>query len=94
MSRLLVRNFSVSLDGYSAGPHQDLDNPLGVGGMQLHEWIFATRSGSEMIGKEGRNFRTGSILNHGIAAGATSKHGRKHREKDREFHRKAIGFEL
>jgi dihydrofolate reductase len=53
MSRLLVRNFSVSLDGYSAGPHQDLDNPLGVGGMQLHEWIFATRSGSEMIGKEG-----------------------------------------
>jgi hypothetical protein len=32
MSRLLVRNFSISLDGYAAGPHQDLDNPLGVGG--------------------------------------------------------------
>jgi dihydrofolate reductase len=53
MSRVLVRNFSISLDGYGAGPHQDLDHPLGVGGTQLHEWIFATRSGSQMIGQEG-----------------------------------------
>jgi len=53
MSRLLVRNFSVSLDGYAAGPHQDLDHPLGIGGTQLHEWIFATRSGNQMIGREG-----------------------------------------
>ncbi len=53
MSRLLVRNFSVSLDGYAAGPLQDLDHPLGLGGMQLHEWIFATRSGRQMIGEEG-----------------------------------------
>ena len=53
MPRLLVRNFSMSLDGYGAGPHQDLDNPLGVGGMQLHDWVFATRSGNQMIGKEG-----------------------------------------
>jgi dihydrofolate reductase len=52
---LLVRNFSISLDGYAAGPHQDLDNPLGVGGGQLHEWVFATRSGSQMIGIEGGN---------------------------------------
>ena len=42
MPRLLVRNFSISLDGYAAGPHQDLDHPLGIGGTQLHEWIFAT----------------------------------------------------
>ena len=53
MPRLLVRNFSISLDGYAAGPQQDLVNPLGVGGGQLHEWIFATRSGSQMIGREG-----------------------------------------
>jgi dihydrofolate reductase len=53
MSRLLVRNLSISLDGYAAGPHQDLDNPLGIGGAQLHEWIFATRSGNQMIGREG-----------------------------------------
>lgn len=50
--RLLVRNFSISLDGYAAGLHQDLDNPLGIGGTQLHEWIFATRSGSQMIGND------------------------------------------
>ena len=53
MPRLLVRNFSISLDGYGAGLHQDLDNPLGVGAMQLHDWVFATRSGSRMIGREG-----------------------------------------
>ena len=53
MSRLLVRNFSISLDGYAAGPHQDLDHPLGIGGTQLHEWVFATRSGGQMIGREG-----------------------------------------
>jgi dihydrofolate reductase len=53
MSRLLVRNYSISLDGYGAGPEQDLDHPLGVGGAQLHEWIFATRSGNQMIGREG-----------------------------------------
>ncbi|MGA8372577.1 MAG: dihydrofolate reductase family protein [Acidimicrobiales bacterium] len=52
MPRLLVRNFSISLDGYAAGLHQDLDNPLGIGGTQLHEWIFATRSGSQMIGND------------------------------------------
>jgi dihydrofolate reductase len=53
MSRLLVRNFSISLDGCAAGPDQDLDHPLGIGGMQLHEWIFTTRSGRQMIGSEG-----------------------------------------
>lgn len=53
MARLLVRNYSISLDGYAAGPNQDLDNPLGVGGAQLHEWLFATRSGRQMIGREG-----------------------------------------
>jgi len=53
MSRLLVRNYSISLDGYGAGPHQDLDNPIGMGGARLHDWIFATRSGNRMLGREG-----------------------------------------
>jgi len=44
MSRLRVHNFSISVDGYGAGPDQDLANPLGVGGMALHEWAFATRT--------------------------------------------------
>jgi dihydrofolate reductase len=41
MTELRVHNFSISLDGYGAGPAQSVDNPLGVGGELLHEWIFA-----------------------------------------------------
>ncbi len=44
MPQLRVHAFSISLDGFGAGPSQDLANPLGVGGMALHEWIFATRT--------------------------------------------------
>jgi dihydrofolate reductase len=46
--KLVVRCFSVSADGYGAGPNQDLDNPLGVGGMALHEWVFPTRTFQKM----------------------------------------------
>jgi dihydrofolate reductase len=53
MPKLRVHNFSVSLDGYGAGPHQDLDNPLGVGGTRLHEWAFASRNWREMQGMDG-----------------------------------------
>ena len=45
MPKLRVHNFSISLDGYAAGPDQSLDAPLGVGGTALHDWIFETRSG-------------------------------------------------
>jgi dihydrofolate reductase len=53
MPKLRVHNFAISLDGYAAGPNQDIDNPLGVGGPLLHEWVFATRSGRQMLGMEG-----------------------------------------
>jgi dihydrofolate reductase len=53
MAKLRAHNISMSLDGYAAGPAQDADNPLGVGGEKLHEWVFATRSGRQMIGEEG-----------------------------------------
>ena len=53
MSRLRVQGFSVSLDGYGAGPNQSLDNPLGVGGTTLHEWLFTTRTFQQMTGKDG-----------------------------------------
>jgi dihydrofolate reductase len=43
----------MSLDGYAAGPSQDRDNPLGVGGHQLHEWMFATRGWHAMTGGDG-----------------------------------------
>ena len=53
MSRLRVHSFALSLDGYGAGPRQDAENPLGVGGRALHEWAFATRTFQKMFGGEG-----------------------------------------
>ena len=53
MPKLRVLNMSLSLDGYAAGPDQGVDDPLGVGGPRLHEWVFDTRTGREMIGGEG-----------------------------------------
>jgi dihydrofolate reductase len=53
MTRLRVSCFALSLDGYGAGPRQDLENPLGVGGLALHEWAFATRSFRQIHGGEG-----------------------------------------
>ena len=44
MSLVRVESFTVSLDGYGAGPNQDLDNPLGVNGTELHKWAFTTRT--------------------------------------------------
>jgi dihydrofolate reductase len=48
-SKLVVRCFSVSADGFGAGPSQDIDNPMGVGGMALHEWVLPTRTFQKMI---------------------------------------------
>ena len=53
MAKLRVHNFAISVDGYGAGPSQSIENPLGVGGPPLHEWVFATRYGRRMIGEEG-----------------------------------------
>ena len=53
MPKLVVRNLAMSLDGYVAGPDQGPDTPLGVGGPDLHEWVFATRTGRGMIGADG-----------------------------------------
>ncbi len=53
MSRVRVHGFAISLDGYGAGPDQSLENPLGVGGMGLHEWAFATRTFRKMFGEDG-----------------------------------------
>jgi len=49
--KLRVNCFSVSLDGYGAGPQQDLQNPLGVGGMALPGWFFPTRTFQSMHGR-------------------------------------------
>jgi dihydrofolate reductase len=53
MSKLRVNSFSVSLDGYGAGPSQSVQDPLGVGGENLHHWMFGTRTFREIFGNEG-----------------------------------------
>lgn len=50
MSRLRVNAFGISIDGYGAGPDQALNNPMGVGGMALHDWVFGTRTFQKMAG--------------------------------------------
>ena len=52
MPQLRVACFAVSLDGYGAGPDQDMDNPLGVGGTALHSWFYPTRTFQKMFGKD------------------------------------------
>ncbi len=53
MAKLRVHNMAISIDGYGAGPNQSVDDPLGVGGPGLHEWVFKTRTGRRMLGEEG-----------------------------------------
>src|SRR5438067_1012075 len=50
MSELKVRSFSISLDGFGAGPNQSLQHPMGEGGMALHKWAFDTRTMQRMMG--------------------------------------------
>jgi dihydrofolate reductase len=44
MTRVRVDSFTISLDGYGAGPNQDISHPLGVGGTELHQWLLPTRT--------------------------------------------------
>ncbi len=50
MARVRVHNFTISLDGYGAGPRQSLERPLGVGGETLHGWFIPTRAFQRMHG--------------------------------------------
>ena len=49
MTRVRVASFSVSLDGFGAGPSQDIENPLGVGGTELHQWVLPTRTFQRIV---------------------------------------------
>jgi dihydrofolate reductase len=53
MSELRVHAFGISIDGYGAGPGQNLENPLGAGGLAPHDWAFPTRTFQRMGGKDG-----------------------------------------
>ena len=72
MSKLRL-NISMSLDGFVAGPDQSVENPLGVGGMRLHEWAFPLESWRAPHGLEGGEVNESSaVVEEGVAkAGAT-----------------------
>jgi|SRR5580704_8996219 dihydrofolate reductase len=53
MSKLCVRSFAISIDGYGAGPNQDLQNPLGLRGPDLMQWFFHTRVWRRMHAEDG-----------------------------------------
>ena len=68
MSRLYVRGFAVSLDGYGAGPDQDLQHPLGVRGPELMQWFFGTRAWQKMHGQpDGETGIDNDIAEQGFA---------------------------
>ena len=49
MTRIRVASFSISADGFGAGPDPSLDHPMGVGGMRLHDWVFPTRTFRQQV---------------------------------------------
>jgi dihydrofolate reductase len=53
MTIVRVHAFTISLDGYGAGPRQSLDDPMGAGAEQLHQWFVPTRTFQQMQGAEG-----------------------------------------
>jgi dihydrofolate reductase len=54
MSKLRVESFTISLDGFGAGPDQDINHPLGVGGTSLHGWALPTRTFQQkLFGNDG-----------------------------------------
>jgi dihydrofolate reductase len=61
MSKLHLK-ISMSLDGFVAGPQQSVDNPLGVGGMRLHEWVVPLRAWRAMHGLEGGEVNASSAV--------------------------------
>jgi dihydrofolate reductase len=53
MTKVRVHNFTISVDGYGAGPDQSLETPLGVGGEDLHAWMVATKTFKSRYGEDG-----------------------------------------
>ena len=68
MSKVRVQSFAISIDGYGAGPNQDLQNPLGVRGPGLMEWFFHTRAWRRMHGSaDGETGVDNEIAEQGLA---------------------------
>ncbi len=68
MSKLKL-NITMSLDGYVAGPHQSLEQPLGVGGEELHDWLVGLKAFRELHGGEGGEVNESTPFAEEILAG-------------------------
>lgn len=66
MSKLRVNSFSISLDGYGAGPGQDLENPMGIGGMALHQWVLGTKTFRKMHADFAGDLLSGEVGSEGV----------------------------
>lgn len=71
MGKVIVKAFSLSLDGYGAGPGQTLNAPMGTGSEGLHTWMRVTKMFHQMIGKEGGT----EGFDNNIAVGSMEKNG-------------------
>jgi dihydrofolate reductase len=71
VAKLRVHNIGVSIDGYMAAADQDLENPIGRGGMALFDWVWKTRTGRELRGEEGGS----TDIDDAIAARGTENIG-------------------
>lgn len=69
MSQVRVGGFSISLDGFGAGPEQSLEHPLGRRGQELHQWMFGTRFFRTMIGQDGGSEGVDQAYAHRAMAG-------------------------
>ena len=61
MSKLRVNAFSISIDGYGAGVGQTLGNPMGAGGMALHQWVLGTKTFQKLVGGSGDEAGRGGV---------------------------------
>lgn len=68
MSRLRLA-IAMSLDGFVAGPGQDVDNPIGIGGIRLHDWVFPLAAWREMQGLEGGEVNESTPVVEALVAG-------------------------
>ncbi len=66
MSKLRVHGFGISLDGYGAGPRQSLDDPMGVGGMALHQWVLGTVTFQKIAGTFAQDLIAGRLGREGV----------------------------
>ena len=66
MSKLRVNAFGIAIDGYGAGPGQDLANPMGIGGMALHQWVFGTKTFQKMAGDFAGSLIAGEVGRGGV----------------------------